>query len=1220
MPRKPLALVLCLLLCFQPFPMTSLAAVLTGEDIDGLPSIAVVDVTDAQPPSDSASPDVPEVPADPTSTLPRDESADSGETLLTDNDGASMVPVDPPVPGDEQPLSSDPTPFAQGYARVLARVEVKLAGGTKAELLPGNLVYADGLDADGTLTVWFALPGGDVVKTQLDAAQIQPLAEEEAEAFLLATQEAEKDGQACARTPQGVALPVSGKHLVDAPKKQVEDAEAQPHVRLPLPDEASASTQSRGVLTIHDITVDRADVTMGDTLTWTMTASGGEGELLYNFSIYNENNVPVLIGVATPEPTITYTPEAPGYYIAVGVVTDAQWATAVGGGGLAQVLSADPLTIQRIDANRSSVQLGEALTWTMTTSGGTGDLLYNFSIYNHDNVPVFIGEPTSEPTITYTPTEPGYYVAVGVVTDSLQSVMSNSWAVRVLPSTSVAIQSIEVDRSTVEVGEPLTWTMTAVGGMAPLRYRFSIYNHRNEPVFFRVPSSEPTITYTPTAPGYYVAVGIVGDAQGESVMGNGGLAQVLPTNPPTIQSIDVNKTAAHLGEILTWTMTTSGGTGALHYSFCIFNQDNVPVFIGESSPEPTVTFTPTVPGYYIAVGIATDAQQASATGSGGLAQMLPTNPPTIQSIEVDKSTVQFGEALTWTMTTSGGTGELLYHFSIYNQDNVPVLIGKPTPDPTITYTPTMPGYYIAVGVVTDAQHARDMGGAGLAQVLPTNPPTIQSIDANKTAAYLGETLTWTMTTTGGQAPLQYSFSIYNHEGTAMYVSGPTNTPTISYTPPASGYYVAVGVVTDDYRSTATANSEAVAITAGIVLTDPGPLWAYNTFTWETLVDAGTPDITYTYDIYRRGERVRTFADSVSSTLSYSPGIAGVYQIVVTTEANGQVLSTVASDYCYLFRGEPQIKLYGGPVSVRVAVDHYYGNTTSCHIFREEYGQPSTRTWVGDDRIGSGFSALSFFDDDISTGKVYKYSIQAYEMFNGVCVDGVEMDGGYIFCATSPAMNLTQYAQSSTEALVHVQWSAEPMAHGYVVERFYRQAVEGLPYTLGETIITTDTVLQWSVLPQGTQQAFAIIPYFGLPDGTRVTPGGPDEHLAIIVIFDAPKGVSLAQVGDTAMQVSWEGPPDVNDEPHAPISYVTVSRATSIAGPYTRVGTAPRAVSSYIDTDLVPGQTYYYMLYAVHEPQKHDTRDYGTIIGLPSTVVSATLQPAPRTIVCTVEPF
>ena len=152
-------------------------------------------------------------------------------------------------------------------------------------------------------------------------------------------------------------------------------------------------------------------------------------------------------------------------------------------------------------------------------------------------------------------------------------------------------------------------------------------------------------------------------------------------------------------------MTTTGGQAPLRYNFTIYNQDGAPVHVGAQSTNASIKYTPTAPGYYVAVGVVRDVQGTTATKEGAIVRVDSVSQPIIQAVAADKATAQVGEKLTWTMTTTGGVAPLRYNFTIYNQDGAAVKVGAQSTNASIEYTPTALGYYVAVGVVRDAQGA-----------------------------------------------------------------------------------------------------------------------------------------------------------------------------------------------------------------------------------------------------------------------------------------------------------------------------------------------------------------------------------------------------------------------------------------------------------------------------------------------------------------------------------
>ena len=1420
MMKKLLALALCLMLCLQPFSAVGFAAVLTDNGLDELPVGEITEdvapssvtpvVTDVVvvPPTPGSDPEpvspqgepgdltlVPPQgdPGDLTLVPPQDDPGDPSEGLLTENAVTSQDPVVPPAPSDEQPLPADPAPFAQGYARVLARVEVKLSGGTKAEVASGDLVYADGMDADGALTVWFALPGGDVVKTQLDAALLQPLAEEETEAFLLAAQEAEEDGQAYARTPQGIALPTSGKRLADAPKKLAEDTPTQPTIDPSQAEEVPTPGQSRAVLAISSISANKATSQVGEKITWTMAATGGQAPLCYNFSIYKEG-VAVYTGAQSANASIAYTPTTPGFYVAVGVVRDALNATVTKEGGVVWVDPASPLVIQTVTANTTASKVGEKITWTMAASGGVAPLRYNFSIYK-DGVAVHTGASSTNATIEYTPTAPGYYVAVGVVRDALNvSATREGGIVRVDPASPLIIQTLTANKTTSKAAEKITWTMTATGGQAPLRYNFSIYKDgvavytgaqsanaaieytptapgyyvavgvvqdatnalatkeggivRVDPagaptiqaltankttskvaekiiwtmtatggqaplrynfsiykdgvaVYTGAQSANATIEYTPTTPGYYVAVGVVRDAANASATKEDGIVLVQPANPLSVQTVAVSKTNAKVGEMLTWTMTATGGQAPLRYNFTIY-KDGVAVHAGAQSANASITYTPTAPGYYVAVGVVRDATNALATKEGGIVLVDPANPLVIQSVTVDKATVKVGDKLTWKITATGGQAPLRYNFSIY-KDGVAVYTGAQSASATIEYTPTAPGYYVAVGIVRDAQGASATREGGIALVNPTTPLTIQTLTVNKATSKVGEKLTWTMITTGGQAPLRYNFSIYK-DGAVVHTGAQSANATIEYTPTAPGYYVAVGVVRDAQGVTATREGGIVQVepaaptnplviqaltvskatskigeeltwtmtatggqaplrynfsiykdgmpvytgaqsasatveytplvpgyyvVVGVVrdaqgvtvtreggianvqleltLASPsGAMYIGSTATWQVSVGSNMGNATYTYDIYRNGEKIRTVSDSQYTVCTHNMTGDGVYQAVVTIKSGTQALAVASSAYSLVLSNAPSFSAeaydLGTSSGVNVSTMNLLG-ATGYRIFRAEYGNPATRIQLA--VVSTINSGVSFYSDATPVkGRVYSYSIQPYAQFNGAPVYGAETSAIHVFASALPALQaLNQESKTTTTSDVRFAWRAVPGASGYIVERV-RLTPAQPPESATQAIQPTSIV--WPSMTAGTKHSFNIIPYIDLGGGVLAS-GATETFTCDVTAFSALTNVTFSQTANTAVQVMWSPLNTTNQPNYALIDAIAIYRSTSATGTFTRVGTVAKNTAAFLDTGLTPGQIYYYTLCAVRDGMPLGDPYGTTITGLYSAFDSFTPQ-------------
>jgi hypothetical protein len=81
------------------------------------------------------------------------------------------------------------------------------------------------------------------------------------------------------------------------------------------------------------------------------------------------------------------------------------------------------LNITSVTANKTSATVGDAITWTAETTGGTGTLQYRFEIFK-DGIQVKTSNYGSANTFTYTPAAAGTYTAKVYVKDETGSEVS----------------------------------------------------------------------------------------------------------------------------------------------------------------------------------------------------------------------------------------------------------------------------------------------------------------------------------------------------------------------------------------------------------------------------------------------------------------------------------------------------------------------------------------------------------------------------------------------------------------------------------------------------------------------------------------------------------------------------------------------------------------------------------------------------------------------------
>ncbi len=159
--------------------------------------------------------------------------------------------------------------------------------------------------------------------------------------------------------------------------------------------------------TITSIAASKTTANVGSPITWTATASGGSGTLLYYFIVYKDGTKVKTRAYSTAN-TFSYTPTEAGTYKARVYVKDSTDAKVNKLSAGVAVSEASPPSITSIAASKTTANVGSPITWTATATGGTGTLQYYFILYK-DGTKVKTRSYSTTNTFSYTPTEAGTY-------------------------------------------------------------------------------------------------------------------------------------------------------------------------------------------------------------------------------------------------------------------------------------------------------------------------------------------------------------------------------------------------------------------------------------------------------------------------------------------------------------------------------------------------------------------------------------------------------------------------------------------------------------------------------------------------------------------------------------------------------------------------------------------------------------------------------------------
>ena len=428
-------------------------------------------------------------------------------------------------------------------------------------------------------------------------------------------------------------------------------------------------------------------------------------------------------------------------------------------------------------------------------------------------------------------------------------------------STTVSAVTMVADRPAPQgAGTPITFTAAPTGGVAPLQYKWFVYDNLSwAPVTGW--STSQNYTWTPTNPnsGYKVGVWVKSATNPADALEatfavdfpiNGSGATITSPPPATTGSgvvssvtIVANRVAPQpAGTATTFTATAAGGASPQQYKWWLWDGITWTTLTGWSTVN-TFTWTPVAANANFKIGVwsrsgttTSDTREASAehpfaiSGTSSTTTTNPLPPPpvtttttsTVSAVVMtpDKPAPQpRGTTITFTATASGGTGPLQYKWFVdwaYGWEARTAW----TTNNTFVWSPGDTNPYYRVGVwVKSATNTTNTLEAAAEMAFPTTNPVLTApttttttttasnvssvtLVPDRTGTGVGVPVTFTATPTGGVAPQQYKWFVFNGAWTA--VTGWSTNNTYVWTPTAPNASYRIGVWVRSATSTADA--------------------------------------------------------------------------------------------------------------------------------------------------------------------------------------------------------------------------------------------------------------------------------------------------------------------------------------------------------------------------------------------------------------------------------
>jgi len=431
-----------------------------------------------------------------------------------------------------------------------------------------------------------------------------------------------------------------------------------------------------------------------------------------------------------------------------------------------------------------AITLTENVTFSSIASGGIPPVVYNYTGLPNG---CSIGRHPS--TFTCVPANVTGKFAVTVnANDSAGHSVSGTTNLTV--NAKLVVTDFKASPGSVVEGGTTYLNVTTSGGTAPFSYAYGGLPQGC------TSSDTSTLMCSPSTNGSFVVMVNVTDSDHFVANATTALAVTVPSLPEISNfAATVNPVRIHQPTILQ--TTASGGTGTLTYAYSGLPQGC------QSNNTPDLSCTPTQSGSFSVVVQVTDQRSKSATDNLTLVVLPPAvSAPTINSFAASPSSIILGGSTTFTVNATGSSLSYAYV-------DLPPGCGSQNTS-SLKCTPTSTGNYSALVYVNNSA-----GSASKTARVEVNPATvgltISSFNVSPTTVSTGQTATFTVSASGGVAPLTFTYTGLPGGCATSDISS------LQCKPSSPGNFDVRVYVNDSAQHSATSTT-SLTVTATIVLT------------------------------------------------------------------------------------------------------------------------------------------------------------------------------------------------------------------------------------------------------------------------------------------------------------------------------------------------------------------------------------------------------------------
>lgn len=316
---------------------------------------------------------------------------------------------------------------------------------------------------------------------------------------------------------------------------------------------------------------DKSNVCVNDKVTITAKAIGGVAPYTYSYIVHNKTTGKWnRIKDKSTSNTYTWTAGSVGERAFYVDVTDAEGITVRC--KEIMVITTDAPLSSKISTDVTNVAVGAEVTFKAQAAGGSGPYKYSYIVYNKTTKKwARLADKVASSTYKWTANSEGEREFFVDVTDSSGATV-RSESVKVVTSQKVELSATsKADKTETIIGDKVIITSTPVGGTAPYKYSYIVYNKTTKK-WSRIADKIASNTYTWTAGSegereFYVDVT---DATGKTVRCDA--ITIVTKNAELSAKVTSDVSKVKTGDTVTFTVTASGGNSPYTYSFIVYNR------------------------------------------------------------------------------------------------------------------------------------------------------------------------------------------------------------------------------------------------------------------------------------------------------------------------------------------------------------------------------------------------------------------------------------------------------------------------------------------------------------------------------------------------------------------------------------------------------------------------------------------------------------------------